>query len=154
MMDDILREMEAYQWHHGQFGEADFAQLNDKVEADRKAVSTAVKSLADELRLQGILVPTNSGATARVLSAERPGAPLIGVSSNEAVCRRLALNWGVIPLYVTEEVSQNWRALGEQVCEMCALAKTGNRMLLVSGFSDSAELNEPVMKLMYVGAGE
>ena len=154
MMDDILREMEAYQWHHGRFGEADFAQLNDKIDADRKAVSTAVKSLADELRLQGILVPTNSGATARVLSAERPGAPLIGVSSNAAVCRRLALNWGVIPLYVAEEVSQNWHALSEQVCEMCALAKTGNRVLLVSGFSDSAELNEPVVKLLHMNTAE
>jgi len=150
MMNDILREMEAYQWHHGKFGEADFDQQSDNIEADRKAVATAVKSLAHELKLQGIIVPTRSGSTARVLSADRPGAPLIGVSSYEKVCRRLALNWGVVPLYIEEEIAHDWRGLGVKVCKMCNLTKTGNRVLLVSGFSDKPELNEPVMKLMRI----
>lgn len=150
MMDDILREMEAYQWHRGHFGEADFDQESENIEPDRKAVASAVKSLAHELKLQGIVVPTRSGSTARVISADRPGAPLIGVSSNQTVCRRLALNWGVVPLLIEEEITHDWRGLGNKVCKMCELTKAGNRILLVSGFSNDPQLNEPVMKLMRI----
>ena len=148
MMNDILREMEAYQYHHGKFGETEFDEYSDDIVLDRKAVAKAVKSLADELKLQGILVPTRSGSTARVLSADRPGAPLIGISSNKSVCRRLALNWGVVPLHIEKEVTNDWRGLCDKVCDMCKISKAGNRVLLVSGFSDDPEANEPVMKLM------
>lgn len=149
MMNDILREMEAYQYHHGKFGETDLSECSEAIVLDRKAIAKAVKSLADELKLQGILVPTRSGSTARVLSADRPGAPLIGISSNQAVCRRLALNWGVVPVYIEEEVTHDWQGLCDEVCAMCKIVKTGNRVLLVSGFSDELALNEPVMKLMH-----
>ena len=149
MMNDILREMEAYQHHHGKFGETEISEHSETVILDRKAVAKAVKSLADELKLQGILVPTRSGSTARVLSADRPGTPLIGISSHKNVCRRLALNWGVVPVYIEEEITHDWQGLCDKVCEMCEIVKTGNRVLLVSGFSDDPELNEPVMKLMH-----
>jgi len=149
MMNDILREMEAYQFHNGKFGETDLTKYSEAVVLDRKAIAKAVKSLADELKLQGILVPTRSGSTARILSADRPSAPLIGISSNEAVCRRLALNWGVVPVYIDEEVKHDWQGMCNKVCAMCDIVKAGDRVLLVSGFSDDPELNEPVMKLMY-----
>ncbi len=149
MMNDILREIEAYQWEHGKFGEADFEQCADIIELDRKAVATAVKSLATELGLQGIIVPTRSGSTARVLSADRPGVPLIGVSSKEEVCRRLSLNWGVVPIFIEEKITHDWQGLCNKVAKTCEL-DCGNRVLLVSGFNDNAELNEPVLKLMKI----
>ncbi len=150
MMDEILREMEAYQWLNGKFGEAEFAQCDELIEPDRKAISKAVKTLAKELKLQGIIVPTRSGSTARVLSADRPSAPLIGVSANDVVCRRLSLNWGVIPLFIEEKTTSDWQGLCNEVAKKCELARTGNRVLLVSGFSDDIELNEPVLKLMRI----
>jgi len=148
MMDEILREMEGYQWKHGKFGEADFEKCAEMIEPDRKAVARAVKSLASELNLQGIIVPTRSGSTARVLSADRPSAPLIGVSSNQVVCRRLSLNWGVVPVLIEEKINHDWQSLCNEVAHLCKLASTGNRVLLVSGFSDDVDLNEPVLKLM------
>jgi pyruvate kinase len=150
MMDEILREIEAYQWQHEKFGEADFEQCAEMIEPDRKAVATAVKSLADELKLQGIVIPTRSGATARVLSADRPGAPLIGVSSSAVVCQRLSLSWGVVPIYIKEKVTRDWQGLCNEVAKKCGLASTGNRVLLVSGFSNDKQLNEPVLKLMRI----
>jgi len=150
MMDDILREMEVYQWKNGKFGEADFEKCAELIEPDRKAISRAVKSLAHELRLQGIIVPTRSGSTAKVLSADRPGAPLIGVSCDDAVCRRLSLNWGVVPICIKEKTTHDWQGLCDQVAKTCELASTGNRVLLVSGFSDDPAFNEPVLKLMKI----
>lgn len=150
MMNDILREMEAYQWEQGQFGEVDFALCAEEIEPDRKAVSTAVKSLALELKLNGIIVPTRSGSTARVLSADRPSAPLIGVSCNEVVCRRLSLSWGVVPLHIEEKTTNDWQGLCNKVASECGLAQIGDRVLLVSGFSNDTALNEPVLKLMKI----
>ena len=150
MMDKIYREIEGHQWKHGKFGEDDFDECDDMVELDRKAVAGAVKSLAQELQLQGILIPTRSGTTAKILSADRPVSPLIGISSNEKICRRLSLNWGVVPIHIKEQYTHDWKALCDKVVTMCNLTQTGNRILLVSGFSDDPELNEPVLKLMHV----
>ncbi len=148
VMNTILREMEAYQWQRGVFGSSDFNECVDQIATERKAVSRAVKSLALELKLQGILVPTTSGMTAKILSADRPSAPLIGISSNQKICRRLALNWGIVPIYIEEQSTQNWQALCDQVSSMCKLATTGNRVLLVAGFNADPGMNQPVMKLM------
>ncbi|VAW59254.1 Pyruvate kinase [hydrothermal vent metagenome] len=150
MMDSILREIEAYQWQHDSFGEAGAEDCVDKLELDRKAVARVVNSLADELSLQGIVVPTRSGETAKVLSAVRPSAPLIGVSSNERICRRLSLNWGVVPVHVPEQFTHDWQELCTKVFEICELENNGRRVLIVSGFSDKPELNEPVLKIIRI----
>jgi len=150
MMDSILREIEAYQWKHDSFGEPDFDGCTEKLEPDRKAVAKVVNLLAEELKLQGIVVPTRSGETAKVLSADRPSAPLIGVSGNERICRRLAINWGVLPICLKKQYTQDWQALCKKVVKMCQLETKGKRVLLVSGFSDKPELNEPVLKIIHI----
>ncbi len=152
VMAEILQEIDHYQCQHGQFGCADFNEFANLIEPDRKAISSAVKTLALELNLQGILVPTYSGATAKVLSADRPCAPLIGASCNEKVCRRLALNWGVIPILIEEKITHDWQELCNKVSAENGLAKIGNRLLLVSGFNHDPLLNEPVIKLLRVKA--
>ncbi len=150
MMDSILREIEAYQWKHDSFGESDFEGCVEKLEPDRKAVAKVVNLLAEELKLQSIVVPTRSGETAKVLSADRPSAPLIGVSSNEKICRRLAINWGVVPICVQKEYTQDWQTLCKKIVEMFEFENKERRVLLVSGFSDNPELNEPVLKIIHV----
>ncbi|MHB9003023.1 MAG: pyruvate kinase [Coriobacteriia bacterium] len=64
------------------------------------AVSAAVADLARDLDLAAIVVATQSGATARAVARHRPGAPLIAVTPDERVARRLALVWGIRPLVV------------------------------------------------------
>lgn len=150
MMDDILREMENYQHEMGKFGELEFDKCAKQIEAERKAIARAVKTLSSELSLQGIIVPTRSGTTARILSADRPGSPLVGISSDASVCRRLNLSWGIIPILIKEEITRDWKDLCDEVSELCGLGATGNRILLISGFSNQVEDNEPVMKLMHI----
>ena len=150
VMDNILREMEAYQWHHDQFGMSDFDESAEMIEPDRKAVARAVKSLAHELKLQGIFVPTRSGTTAMVLSSDRPSAPLVGISGHEKVCRRLSLYWGVVPIHIPQQSQYTGQELCDKVANVCELTKTGNRILLVSGFSDDAKKNEPSMRLLRI----
>ena len=150
MMDRVLREIEKHQWSKGEFG----GDLRDAGEtmSSRKAIAHAANTLARELKLQGILVPTRSGHTAAVLSASRPSSPLLGVSANETTCNKLALHWGIIPFLIEEKKAHDWQLLSQDISTQCKLTKTGNRVLLVSGFKDDELLNEPVLKIIKVNA--
>jgi pyruvate kinase len=146
-MDRILREMENYQWLHNQFGEPRKPHREANLSV-REAVARAATSMAESLKLQGIIIPTTSGITAQIIAAARPTAPCVGITTDEVVCRRLSLHWGLVPVITTEEAARNWHQLSEVVARSHHLLHTGNRILLVSGFSNDPELNEPVMKLM------
>ncbi len=148
MMDSVLREVEDYQWQRGCYGDEAQLEKYSVQHSDRKAISHAVTSLARELKLQGIIVPTTTGTTAQVLAADRPTAPLLGVCTDSAICRRLALHWGVVPFEITEQVTGDWKELCKDISKRCKLARTGNTVLLVSGFNNDEALNEPVMKVM------
>lgn len=147
VMDSVLREIENWQWNSGKFIEPFWTSTNIQ-SSERKAVSHAVTALARELKLQGIVVPTRSGATAVILAADRPVAPLLGVCTDESICRRLALHWGVLPFQIEEQNSHDWKKLCTDISARCQLTRTGNTVLLVSGFNDDPSLNEPVMKIM------
>ncbi|MCW8917781.1 MAG: pyruvate kinase [Gammaproteobacteria bacterium] len=148
-MDRILREMEQYQWQHNQIGEP-LATPHEAKLPLREAVARAATSLAESLKLQGILIPTSSGLTAQIIAAARPTAPCMGITTDERVSRRLCLHWGIVPVTVTVEASRNWRELSEQVALSHHLLHSGGSVLLVSGFSDDPSLNEPVLKIMHL----
>jgi len=148
IMDKVLREIEAYQWASGVFG--DTLVECDNVPSSRKAISQAACRLAKDLQLQGILVPTRSGHTAEVLSAARPTSPLICASSNLTTCQKLALHWGVIPFSMNKKNVLDWKVFAQEVNDYYKLNRAGNRVLLVSGFNDDEALNEPVLKIIRV----
>ncbi|MCL6451689.1 MAG: pyruvate kinase, partial [Acetobacteraceae bacterium] len=62
------------------------------------AISYATCAIADRLKAQAIITPTQSGHTARMVARYRPRAPIVAVTPDLAVARRLALVWGVRPL--------------------------------------------------------
>jgi pyruvate kinase len=149
VMDSVLREIEHYQLQRGEFVERYWSSGEHK-SSERKAVSHAVAALSRELELQGIVVPTRSGNTASILAADRPTAPLLGVCADDKICRRMALHWGVMPFQIEQQNTRDWKKLCKNISSRCNLARTGNTVLLVSGFHDNPALNEPVMKIMSI----
>lgn len=148
-MDTILREIEEHQWRQNSFGNQHEVIKNDtEILPVKDAVANAALNLAHDLKLQGIVIPTRSGSTARIISAARPSAPCIGVCSRPEVNRKMALNWGVVPVLVDKPSTQNWRTLCEIINKQVKLTRIGHTVLLVSGFNDDPVLNEPVMKIL------
>lgn len=148
-MDKILREIEGHQWAHKSFT----AGINIKHKGEfpvREAVASAALNLAEDLSLQGIIIPTQTGTTTRIIASERPSAPCISVSTQEVVNRQMAIHWGVVPMLVPEQARHDWHKLCQLICEKCELTKSGHNILLVSGFNEDPELNEPVMKILKV----
>ncbi|RAV10606.1 pyruvate kinase [Paenibacillus contaminans] len=67
-----------------------------------EAISQSVANSALDLDAKAIITPTESGYTARMVSKYRPKAPIIAVTPNPQVMRRLCLSWGVIPIHGEE----------------------------------------------------
>jgi pyruvate kinase len=76
------------------------------------AISKATCTTAQDLDATAIVASTSSGYTSKAISKFRPKAPIIAVTTKEAVRRKLALEWGVYPVIApesnsTDEVLEN-----------------------------------------------
>ena len=67
------------------------------------AICHSTCSTAYDLDAKAIVVVTQSGFSARMISRYRPGCMIIGCAINDKVCRQLNLSWGVKPLLLGEE---------------------------------------------------
>ncbi len=146
-MDKIVREIE-------QNNQNQTASLGNNHKEDyrglRESMSHAAMGLAQDLLLQALVVPTKSGTTAQILSSYRPSSVVLGVSHNIKTCRKLSLNWGVLPFYMDTEKFKNWRELTAKIKEQCNLLQSGDRVLMVSGFRADKDKSEPVLKLLFI----
>jgi len=77
-------------------------QANAQQTSVTEAISQSVANSALDLQAGAIVTSTESGYTARMVSKYRPKSPIIAVTPNDSVMRRLALVWGVIPAYGKE----------------------------------------------------
>ena len=66
------------------------------------AISHATCSMAIDVDAKGIVVCSVSGKTAMMVSRFRCPVPIIGMTVDPKVCRKLALSWGVLPVLVDE----------------------------------------------------
>ena len=58
---------------------------------------------AHDLNARAILTVTKSGTTAKNIAKYRPGCDIIACATDENLCRRLSLVWGVAPVLVEDE---------------------------------------------------
>jgi pyruvate kinase len=65
-----------------------------------QAIAHAACTIAGDLELKVICAFTHSGYTARLVSKERPGVPILAFTHTPRVFNRVALYWGVSPLLV------------------------------------------------------
>lgn len=68
-----------------------FAQVKA---AKPRAISKAIMMLAEEVAATAIVAETKTGATAMLISSERPTKPVIAVTSSDRVAQQLALIYG------------------------------------------------------------
>ena len=147
-MDKIVREVE--QSHDKKNGILENTSKQNEYKGLRQSMSHAAMGLAEDLLLQALIVPTKSGTTAQILSSYRPSSIVLGVSHSINTCRKLSLHWGVLPFHIETEKFKNWRELTAEINRHCPLIKSGDRVLIVSGFKVDNTKSEPVLKLLFV----
>jgi pyruvate kinase len=65
-----------------------------------EAVANAAHVIANSVSAKAIIAATSSGGTPRRVTCHRPKMPVLALCSNNEVCRRMALSWGVEPVLV------------------------------------------------------
>ncbi|MDQ0161086.1 pyruvate kinase [Bacillus alveayuensis] len=116
------------------------------------SIGQSVAHTALNLNVAAIVTPTVSGYTAKMISKYRPKAPIVAVTSDDAVCRKLALVWGVYPrkgdiATTTDEM------LDIAVLESLntGIVKHGDRVVITAGVPVGETGSTNLMKVHVVG---
>jgi pyruvate kinase len=118
MMDRIASQVERDPSYRKRIHIAETAP--DATLAD--ALSQACASIAQTLPIEGIIVFTGSGSTARRVARERPVVPMLTLTPSLRTARRVALLWGAHAVH-TKDIGSFEEMIGK-----------GKRMALRQGF--------------------
>jgi pyruvate kinase len=94
------------------------------------ATATAVRMLG----VPAVAVLTKSGFSARVVSAQRPGVPILALTDQLRTFHQLALVWGVIPELVPASVSYDEMVqYGRAALLRRGMARPGEQVIVTAG---------------------
>ncbi len=151
IMDRICRQTEAYLWRKGSHtGSATMPRRIEEPPAHvGEAIARTTAALAQELGVRAVAVLARTGASAAAMSAVRPAAPVIVITGEERIQRRLLLHWGIIPLLEPSLAHTRPAELAElaelarRVAREQNLSQPGEFILLVSGFHADPKTSTP-----------
>lgn len=98
-------------------------------------VCRALRVAADELPLAGVVTYTRSGASSVMASRERPNAPILSVTPDLGVARRLCLAWGVRSIHSAEQLERVPDIVGNacHLARQVGLAAAGDLVAVAAG---------------------
>ncbi len=115
------------------------------------AISAAVSSIARQLNAAAILPLTKSGATAHNVSKFRPATPILAITNELSVARRLQLVWGVTPLLINNQESTNKTFnLATEVAQKMNILKKGDLVVETAGTLTNVSGSTDLIKVSYV----
>ena len=98
------------------------------------AISHATCTTAADLGAAAIITVTISGFTAGMIARYKPSCPIIACCVSPRVCRQLSLSWGVIPLWMARENSEEDLFVeAVRAAEEAGYIKKGDRVVLTAG---------------------
>jgi pyruvate kinase len=117
-----------------------------------EAICTAASSAARTINAGAIVAFSEQGMTARLISKQRPAAPIIALTPFEPVRQRMALYWGVRP-YTMQQIEQTDARVdeAERRLKTEGLVKTGERIVILSGTRIGQPGGTNLIKLHEVG---
>ena len=117
-----------------------------------EAICTAASSAARTINAGAIVAFSEQGMTARLISKQRPAAPIIALTPFEPVRQRMALYWGVRP-YTMPQIEQTDARVdeAERRLKTEGLVKTGERIVILSGTRIGQPGGTNLLKLHEVG---
>ncbi len=97
-------------------------------------ISLSVETTLERVTPAALIVPTESGHTARMISRFRLPVWITAVSRHESSCQELAFSYGVFPVHKPQR-PDNWKPFAREWLETCGL--TGDLVVLTEGPSIS-----------------
>lgn len=99
-----------------------------------RAIAAAACTIANSLPVRFIVVLTQSGASARLVSHYRPDVPILAFCPSEETARRTSLYWGVTPIVI--EARDRLDELEQQIVRMMretGMVRKGDLIVLSGG---------------------
>ncbi len=97
-------------------------------------ISYSACHTAYSLKARAIVAFTRSGSTAGRVSKYRPRTPILAITPDSNVCRRLLLRWGVHPIKIPEQKSiDELFASGVRLVKELKLARAGDLVVITGG---------------------
>jgi len=116
------------------------------------AVSHAARALSEEASVQAIVVFTRSGASAHLISKDRPRPPILAYTPSEQVYRQLALWWGVWPHRIAMQgTTEELIAVVDQRLQDDQLIQHGEHVVIMGGLPIASQARTNFVKLHRVG---
>ncbi|HPP78608.1 pyruvate kinase alpha/beta domain-containing protein, partial [Methanospirillum sp.] len=90
--------------------------------------------IAEELESPAIVAFTRSGLTAERVSRCRPRAPVLALTPDPAVARRLLLRWGILPVVSDpiQSADELFRA-AVKIARSTGIARSGEQLVIIAG---------------------
>lgn len=112
------------------------------------AISHAVCGMSIDVHAKAIVVCSLSGMTVRMVSRFRSPVDIVGVTTDEATRRHLALSWGVTPVLcsVYDSVDVMFYNAKEQAIKVLGLQE-GDNMILTGGITNGISGNTNLIKV-------
>ena len=98
------------------------------------AISAAARQTAETISAQAIVSFSSTGSTTLRIARERPSVPILGLTPNQKVSRRLVLAWGVHSIR-TKDVENFGEMMGKSVriAKRQKFAQDGDKIVIVAG---------------------
>jgi len=127
MMNDIILNVENENLK--------YEKIDYKYKQDSKyAIGKAVNTVSNNLKIDAIVVMTESGSTAKIVSFFRPKINIYALSPHISVCNRLSLLWGVTPIESQEYLSTDEMLINaEQILLDNNFIKSGQTFIMTAG---------------------
>lgn len=116
------------------------------------AVAYAACAAATKVNAACIIACTETGTTARLVAKYRPQGKLFGISRNPETLRRMALNWGVIPISMgnVESHSDEMKTALSKVKEIGNFGN-GTTSVIIGGLSVNSPGSTSVLQIHQIG---
>ncbi|MEK6222538.1 MAG: pyruvate kinase [Chloroflexota bacterium] len=145
IMDAIIRESETHLKDWGHWKGTSSSTIGD----DATSITRAARELAHDLNVAAIVVFTQTGRTARLMSKALPRVPILGFTPKERAYFRMSFFWGVFP-YLVPYADTLEAMLAHVDTAMIASTpiKPGQQVVVISGFPVGA-MRLPNLALLY-----
>lgn len=131
----------------------DYVYLNQRLREPAmgdfaEAISYSACRTSNVLNAKAIVAATTSGSTARLISKYRPKCPIIAITPNEYVLRKLSLTFGIIPLLCKQfETTDEIISESKKVAKKLLCANDGDDILIAAGFPTTHKGGTNMLKI-------